>query len=236
MTPDVSPPSSAAPAISAALTEPRVRIGSDFRGARIVLYGAVFDPRARPADVVVVVRGPDRPVRIARKVRVAGAWLNAPPAVFNNAPGFYIAASSRALDDVLPPAALRRLGGAEALSMRADCGRACDRGAGAALVRLQAKAGLYALDGRGVTFVDDGLFSAEVRLPPNAPVGRYRVMVALVEDGRIAASRALALDVRKAGGPRLVSDLARTPPWLYGFLSTLLSLGAGGVLSLLSRR
>jgi hypothetical protein len=64
--PLVPPP---APVVSAALTDTKIRVNSDFRGARIVLYGAVFDPENRPSDVVVIVRGPEQPVRIARKVR-----------------------------------------------------------------------------------------------------------------------------------------------------------------------
>ena len=42
--------------VAAALTDARVRVDSSFRGASIVLYGAVFNPGDRPADVVVVVR------------------------------------------------------------------------------------------------------------------------------------------------------------------------------------
>ena len=50
---DLPPPQLAAPVIPAALTDTTVQVKSDFRGARIVLYGAVFDPAARPSDVVV---------------------------------------------------------------------------------------------------------------------------------------------------------------------------------------
>src|SRR5947209_3516574 len=84
-----------APVVSAALTQTNVRVNSDFRGDQIVLYGAVFDPAARPSDVVVIVRGPDQPVRIARKSKIAGLWINSRPVVFQGAPGFYIAASTR---------------------------------------------------------------------------------------------------------------------------------------------
>ena len=104
----VAEPSSAM--VSAALTETHVRVTSGFRGARIVLYGAVFDPAARPSDVVVLVRGPDQPIRIARKSRVAGLWINGRPVVFEGAPGFYMAASTRPLQDIAGFAALRRLG------------------------------------------------------------------------------------------------------------------------------
>jgi len=75
-------------AVSAALTETGVQITRDFNGARIVLYGAVFDPLDQPHDVVVVVRGPEQPVHIVRKVRVFGLWLNTPPVEFRGAPGY----------------------------------------------------------------------------------------------------------------------------------------------------
>ncbi|MGH6910991.1 MAG: TIGR02186 family protein, partial [Phenylobacterium sp.] len=98
------------PAVSAALTETNVQVNSGFRGARIVLYGAVFDPLSRPSDVVVIVRGPEQPVRIARKSRVLGLWMNSRPVVFRGAPGFYIAASTRPLDEIARFSELRRLG------------------------------------------------------------------------------------------------------------------------------
>ena len=92
----VAPP----PAVSAALTQTQVQVTSGFRGARIVVYGAVFDPTTRPSDVVVIVRGPEQPLRIARKTRVAGVWINSRPVVFRGAPGFYQTASTRPLDQI----------------------------------------------------------------------------------------------------------------------------------------
>jgi uncharacterized protein (TIGR02186 family) len=107
--PPAAHPSAAAPVVSAALTQTNVRVNSDFRGDQIVLYGAVFDPASRPSDVVVIVRGPDQPVRIARKNRIAGLWINSRPVVFQGAPGFYIAASTRPLDEIARFGVLRRL-------------------------------------------------------------------------------------------------------------------------------
>ena len=104
------PPPQPAAVISAALTDTTVQVKSDFRGARIVLYGAVFDPAARPGDVVVLVRGTEQPVRITRKQKVVGLWLNSRPVVFRGAPGFYRAASNRPLDDIAHFSTLRRLG------------------------------------------------------------------------------------------------------------------------------
>ncbi|HUH24125.1 MAG TPA: TIGR02186 family protein, partial [Brevundimonas sp.] len=55
--------------VAAALTDSQVHVDSSFSGASIVLYGAVFNPTDTPTDVVVVVRGPDGPVRLVKKTR-----------------------------------------------------------------------------------------------------------------------------------------------------------------------
>jgi len=124
VTPAIPPPDvfvpEPGPSVSAALTDANVRVTSAFSGAQIVLYGAVFDPETRPSDVVVIVRGPDQPIRIARKVRVAGLWINSRPVVFEGAPGFYMAASSRPLTEIASFSTLRRLGaGIDHLPMNA---------------------------------------------------------------------------------------------------------------------
>ncbi|HUH23347.1 MAG TPA: TIGR02186 family protein, partial [Brevundimonas sp.] len=96
--------------VAAALTDAQVKVDSSFRGASIVLYGAVFNPTDVPADVVVVVRGPDAPVRLVKKTRNMGVWLNSRPVLFEGAPGFYMTASTRPLSDVADFGQLRRLG------------------------------------------------------------------------------------------------------------------------------
>src|SRR5690606_34178635 len=95
--------------VAAALTDARVAVDSGFRGASIVLYGAVFNPTDTPADVVVVVRGPDAPVRLVKKSRNLGVWLNSRPVLFEGAPGFYMTASTRPLSDIADFGQLRRL-------------------------------------------------------------------------------------------------------------------------------
>ena len=96
--------------VAAALTNAEVRVDSSFRGASIVLYGAVFNPTDTPADVVVVVRGPDGPVRLVKKTRNTGVWLNSRPVLFEGAPGFYMTATSRPLSDIADFGQLRREG------------------------------------------------------------------------------------------------------------------------------
>jgi uncharacterized protein (TIGR02186 family) len=248
------PPPATAPAVSAALTETTVRVNSDFRGDRIVLYGAVFDPRARPSDVVVIVRGPDEPIRIARKSRVAGLWVNSRPVVFQGAPGFYIAASTRPLDDIARFGVLRRLGaGVDHLTINAPQEQRTETRYGIrdmvvsrlgadyldwrnAIVRLKARDRLYAVNEHGVRFVDKGLFRAEIALPAEAPIGRYQARILLFQDGQPVSEKDRTLTVEQVGVERALYLWAHQRPWSYGLAAMAFALGAGWAASAAFRR
>lgn len=242
------------PAISAALTEAEVRVTSSFRGASIVLYGAVFNPETRPADVVVIVRGPDQPVRIARRQPVAGVWINSRPVVFEGAPGFYMAASSRPLEEIASFSTLRLLGaGMQNLAINAPEEERIETRYGVrdvvvsrlgpdylewrqAVMRLKQDAGLYATDPEGVTFVDYGLFRAEIELPAAAPTGRYEAEIILFQDGEPISRKIRTLTVEKAGLERTLYLLAHRRPWTYGLISVFIALAAGWAAAVALRR
>lgn len=240
--------------VAAALTDARVRVDSSFRGASIVLYGAVFNPGDRPADVVVVVRGPDGPVRLVKKTRNNGVWLNSRPVLFEGAPGFYMTASTRPLSDIADFGQLRRLGvGVDHLRINApEESRTVTRYGvrdvvvsrlgedyldfRRAVIRLREAAALYNTDPEGVEFVDRGLFRAEVKLPAVAPTGRYFAEVWLFQDGEPVSVSNLTLTVEKVGIERDIFEFAHRRPWTYGLLCVLLAAFTGWAASRLFRR
>ena len=240
--------------VAAALTDARVMVDSSFVGASIVLYGAVFNPTDVPTDVVVVVRGPDAPVRLVKKTRNTGVWLNSRPVLFEGAPGFYMTASTRPLSDVADFGQLRRLGvGVDHLRIDApEESRTVTRYGvrdvvisrlgedyldwRRAVIRLREAAALYNTDPDGVTFVDQGLFRAEVELPATAPTGEYNAEVWLFQDGVPSSVSNLTLTVEKVGFERDVYEFAHNRPWLYGVLCVLLAAATGYVASRVFRR
>lgn len=227
--------------IAAALTDARVRVDSSFTGASIVLYGAVFNPTDDPADVVVVVRGPEQPLRLIRKSRNMGVWLNSRPVLFEGAPGFYMTASTRPLSDIAGFGQLRRLGvGVNHLRIDApEEARTVTRYGvrdvvvsrlgddyldwRRAVIRLKEATQLYNTDPDGVTFVDRGLFRAEVELPATAPTGEYNAEVWLFREGQPASVSNLTLTVEKVGLERDIFEFAHRQPWLYGVLCVFLA-------------
>ncbi|ADL02623.1 TIGR02186 family protein [Brevundimonas subvibrioides] len=240
--------------VAAALTDAQVKVDSSFRGATLVLYGAVFNPSDDPTDVVVVVRGPDAPIRLVKKTRNTGVWLNSRPVLFEGAPGFYMTASTRPLSDIADFGQLRRLGvGVDHLRIDApEESRTVTRYGvrdvvisrlgedyldwRRAVIRLKEDAALYDTDPEGVTFVDKGLFRAEVKLPATAPTGQYYAQVWLFRDGEPAGVSNLTLTVEKVGFEREVYEFAHRRPWSYGVLCVLLAVAMGYGTSRVFRR
>ena len=231
--------------VAAALTDAQVQVDSSFRGASIVLYGAVFNPTDTPADVVVVVRGPDAPVRLVKKTRNMGVWLNSRPVLFEGAPGFYMTASTRPLSDVADFGQLRRLGvGVDHLRIDAPQESRTVTRYGVrdvvvsrrgenyldwrlAVIRLKEAAALYDTDPDGVQFVDKGLFRAEVELPTVAPTGKYYAEVWLFQEGAPVSVSNLTLTVEKVGLERDIYEFAHRRPWSYGVLCVILAAFTG---------
>lgn len=240
--------------VAAALTDARVQVDSSFTGASIVLYGAVFNPTDQPTDVVVVVRGPDGPVRLVKKTRNLGLWLNSRPVLFEGAPGFYMTASTRPLSDIADFGQLRRLGvGVDHLRINApEESRTVTRYGvrdvvvsrlgedyldyRRAVIRLREAAALYNTDPAGVKFVDAGLFRAELELPTVAPTGQYFAEVWLFQEGEPVSVSNLTLTVEKVGLERDVYEFAHRRPWSYGILVVLLAAFMGWGASRVFRR
>lgn len=240
--------------VAAALTDAQVRVDSRFSGASIVLYGAVFNPTPEPTDVIVVVRGPDAPIRLVKKSRRLGVWLNSRPVLFEGAPGFYMAASTRPLNQIADFGQLRRLGlGVDHLRIDApDEARSVTRygvrdvvvsqlGADyldwrRAVIRLKETAALYDTDPQGVRFVEQGLFRAEIRLPAVAPTGRYYAEVWLFQQGEPRSVSNLTLTVDKVGFERDIYEFAHRRPWTYGLVCVLLAAVTGYAASWVFRR
>src|SRR3954452_25429701 len=94
--------------VVADLSSHLIAITSGFTGASVVLFGATDGP----ADVIAVVRGPERETTVWRKGKIFGIWANAEYVTFNNVPSFYAIASSRPIEEAVAPAtaALYRIG------------------------------------------------------------------------------------------------------------------------------
>ena len=220
-----------------------VEIRYSFTGAQLLLFGAILYPGgrapARPADIVVVLRGPVEPIVVREKQKIAGIWMNADSNRFRSAPSFYAVASSRPIADLVDErtAAIYEMGlqnlqlspGGGALPEK-------DRRFEAGLLDLKRRQGLYAEHPRGVEISQSVLYRATMSIPSQVPVGTYTAETFLVDRGRVLAAATREIEIEKSGFERFVALAARRHAFLYGIVAVLLSLALGYAAGLLFRR
>jgi len=219
--------------IISGLSQSRVAITANFDGSEILLYGAVKRDAPAPdgpLDVIITVQGPDTPLIIRRKERVAGVWLNKDQVRIDSAPSFYAIATTGHLADILSETedlrhniSLRRAIRAIGISAEADRSPEFIE----ALVRVRRQSEAYRIDEGSVELTAGTLFRTDVVLPANLTEGEYSVRLFLTRKGRVVATQNRVIAVRKEGLERMIFTAAHERPLAYGLVSLALAGLAG---------
>ena len=217
-----------------------IDIQYSFTGEELLLFGAILYPGQRlpddRADIVVVLKGPVRPVILREKRRVAGIWVNANSLRLRTSPGFYAIGSSRPIDKLVDErtAAIFELG-LNNLSMSptgfSEAKKLQRFEAG--LIDLYTRLGLFYENPAAVEISEGVLYRARIPVPARVPVGTYRAETYLISRGRVLAVASRDVQIRKAGFERFVALAAEQHGFLYGLsavtLSLLLGVGASAI-------
>jgi uncharacterized protein (TIGR02186 family) len=185
------------------LAEDFIPVTEDFDGARMTVFGAL---RSTKSDIVVVFEGPPAKAMVRAKIKQLGIWVNDGSQRLEPVPSFYAALSSRPLDALMKPEALKALGvGLNALPL--------DGLAGEGFKQSRTLKGLYLEKGDGVKIRDRKLFRADIQLPPNVPVGTYRATIYEIKNGAVAASRETSFKIEPIGifGRRIAQPQSHHP-------------------------
>ena len=219
----------------AELSDHLVAITTDFTGTEVLLFGAID----ADGDVAIVVRGPEVPLLVRRKARVAGVWANRDEARFDSAPAFYAVASNRPIAEIAPRAELARNQiGVENLDLVAtgEMDPADEALFREAFIRNKQREGLYSVEPGKVIFLTGRLFRTDLYFPANVPVGTYTVQVFLVREGEVVSAQTTPLVISKVGVGAEIYLFANRHSALYGLLAIAVALMAGWLASLVFRR
>ncbi|SDD17408.1 TIGR02186 family protein [Belnapia rosea] len=221
----------------AALSQNAVEVTTGFTGTSLMVFGSTEGPIGPGGDeVLILARGPTRPVVVRRKVPVAGViWVNGPSARFAEVPGFYFLGGTRPAWQVLPEEERQRNRlGLDSLPLTSTGARS--PGFRAALLALESSSGLWQEDTAPIEIAGSRLFHARLPLPASVPTGDYQVEVLLVRSRQIVARQQLAFRVDRVGTADRIATVAEDQPFLYGLACILSAALAGWLGSVLFRR
>jgi uncharacterized protein (TIGR02186 family) len=221
------------------LSRPRVSITSAFRGADVLVFGAIDGP----GDIVITVSGVATRQTVLRKERVFGLWVNAGRQTFDDVPAFYAIAATRPLEQFLPDTGT--VGAPVTLEERLQTMRPLDAQRRRAvdltdfrqgLVAAKRRDGLFPESVGTITVVGGRLFRAELRFPSKLPVGDYEVRAYVFRDGQAVSGVSRSLVVSKAGFSARVSEWSREQAPIYGVVAIALALVIGWLAGAVTRR
>ncbi len=215
-----------------------IQITSNYTGTDIVVFGAIERAeKAKGRDIVVVVRGPETPMTVRRRDRIAGIWVNSDAARFGGLPGYYYLASSEPIDRIAATRDLVRFGLGVNHLYPTSIGSHHDSRPfrSAALRHLKAK-GLYVEAPGTIDFLSETLFRTRIPVPADVARGRYDVEVYLFRDGEVVSAQSTPLFVDQTGLERRLFNLAHNAPFFYGLACVFMAMLLGWISSVLFRR
>ena len=221
--------------VVADISEHLVAISTGFTGSKLLLFGAM----EKDAKVIVVVRGPDGPVTMRRKGRVAGIWMNKDSLKFETVPSYYAVLTSHPINEIIDETtAMVQEIGFDHLVLRPEKihEAAYVIPFREALVRKNTQRNLFQIGENEIEIIRDKLFRTDVHFPANAPVGSYWIQVYLFVNGDIVSAQSSVLPVGKVGMTENIYNLAHDYGLLYGLLAVFIAVVAGWIASVVFRK
>jgi uncharacterized protein (TIGR02186 family) len=227
------------PDLATGITEESISVASDYRGARLTVFGVHWGGGRGDADVVVTLQGPRADAVVRRKRNIFGLWINTDPVRFSRVPTFFALASTRPIDGFLAPDVIWRLGLDPGALAQLEGATPDDTDPAAyrrALVRLKRRAGLYRESPESLRVRDNNAFTVPFIIPANAPVGVYQVNVHLFRGGELIREETSEIVVSRIGIEKTVYTAAQDRPTLYGFAVVVIAVLFGWAAAFVFRR
>lgn len=216
----------AAPEAAVDLSQDFIPVTEDFDGANLMIFGAL---RRASSDIVIVLEGPAVKAVVRPKVRRFGVWVNEEAQTITDVPSFYAVLSSRPVAKIASRSFVQKNG--FSLAGLAPQGTYAEGFRSSRVAK-----GLYLQIEDGVRIRDKKLFRADVKLPPNVPVGSYKASIYEISGGSVVANRSTTFKIEQIGVNGLIKQMAHRQPVLYAIMCLVLTLAIGGLAARIFRK
>ena len=221
--------------VTPVLTPDTIDVGTFYNGSKVQVSATV--PECDGA--VVVMEAEAEEMKLNRKGRVAGIWLNVAQVVVKNAPKVYVLAASGKLENLCSPDVLAKLRLGSAY-LRRQVQFTCEKPLTGTefdeFLKLKTDNGTYNMDvGIGLKPSEPGKMELSATLPiaPTIPPGTYKVMLYCFKDGEQICRGVADLTVQRIGLARVLANLAHNHGAEYGLLAIAVAMAVGIVMGVI---
>ena len=218
------------------LSEDNIEIKTDFDGKEIIIFGLLQDNH----ETLLTIKGPMSKMKIQKKERLFGVWINNKQITYSNIPTLFFLSSSSKVDDILP----------NSVQINDDLNfdkilnnKTFDQNFifendqsiwNKNFVRIK-KRQLFYKEFEMKTFKDK-LFQTSVFFPPNTIPGIYYVDIYYIKHNTIMNKDQKKIIVRKTGIGSDIYEFARNRAATYGVFVIIFSILSGLIAATLFRR
>ncbi len=218
------------------LSEDNIEIKTDFDGKEIIIFGLLQDDY----DTLLTIKGPRSKMKIQKKERYLGVWINNKQIIYSNIPTLFFLSSSSKIDDILP----------NSIQINDDLNfdkilnnKTFDQNFifendqkdwNENFVRIKKKQ-LFYKEFEMKTFKDK-LFQTSVFFPPNTIPGIYYVDIYYIKHNTIMNKDQKKITVKKTGIGSDIYKFARNRAATYGVFVIIFSILSGLIAATLFRR
>ena len=218
------------------LSEDNIEIKTDFDGKEIIIFGLLQDNH----DTLLTIKGPPSKMKIQKKERYFGIWINNKQITYSNIPTLFFLSSSSKIEEILPTS----------IQINDDLNfdkilnnKTFDQNFifendqeiwNENFVRIKKKQ-LFYKEFEMKTFKDK-LFQTSVFFPPNTIPGIYYVDIYYIKHKTIMNQDQKKIIVRKTGIGSDIYEFARNRAATYGVFVIIFSILSGLIAATLFRR
>ena len=212
--------------IIADISDNKINIDVGFKGAKLLFFGVIDEE----GEVVVSVTGPRKAIRVRKKEKKFGIWLNADTRIFYDVPSYYYVAATKPLEQL----------GAENVLKINQIGIKNIRFEGAeekekeersywidGIVSSMVEAERYNPEQGIIKLSDKRLFKTELNFSAELVDGEYLVDTLLLKEGNVIAARRSFINVSKSGFGEKIYKTAKNNRLSYGFISVFFAIVFG---------
>ena len=221
--------------IIADISNNKINIDVGFKGAKLLFFGVID----KEGDVLVSVTGPRKAIKVRRKEKIMGMWVNSESKTFYDVPSYYFVAATRSLEELNAQDLLQinqvgieniRFEGAE--DQEEEVRDIWKDG----IIQSMIKLGRYKPEHGVVKIADNRLFKTELNFSAELVEGEYLVDTLLLNKGNVIAAKRSFINVSKSGYGELIFKMAKEESLLYGLISVTFSLLFGLIIHEIVRR
>jgi hypothetical protein len=216
------------------VTPDYVHIRESFQGEPITISTEI----PKGASVIVEMTGAAHEDHLLRQGRRGGLWMSVGEVTVKGAPSVYylMTASNLAGKSDAEPE-----WGYKALEKKTEFGGAIPKGGSAQLfeqfVKLKEEERLYGVFPNSLKVTETSAGKSKVQgqlmLPSNIAPGNYRIVLSVLNSGKLLEQKTFELPVEMRGLPGLLASLAYEHAALYGLIAVVIAIATGFIMGLL---